>query len=89
MNIPFKDKLEKFCHGRAACSCWFDGIGKLYWGHCCVIHDIDVPYGRTKTLNQADLKLAKCVWEKSKIMAVIMYIGVRTFSWIYWRRKVK
>lgn len=69
------------------CTCWFDGS----WGDCCCEHDKDIIEARTKTAHEADWKLFKCVWNKNKIMAVIMFIGVKPISFIAWhlyRKKI-
>lgn len=77
--------LDNFCHNRGHCSCFIDGN----WGVCCLVHDEDIKFNRTKTLAEADNKLFKCIWAKNKIVAVIAWLGVRSLSWLYWYKFLK
>lgn len=31
--------IKKFCERGQRCSCFFDSLGKRYWGDCCERHD--------------------------------------------------
>lgn len=65
--------------GTNHCSCWFDGWFGKDWSSCCQEHDLDYQFQRTVTKQGADTKLRKCLVKKAgKIMAWIMYRGVRT-----------
>jgi len=66
------------------------------WGDCCYDHDTNcllaLEYLSWNMRLYADIKLYDCVYKKNKMIAHIMYIGVRfwayTFWWIgYWREK--
>jgi len=84
-------KFYDFCHRRARCSCWFDGWFGKDWAKCCLQHDIDYivqSHGMSKS--EVDLKLFRCVRERGGvIMASIMYLGNKTFSWFYWNKYSK
>lgn len=81
--------LDNFCHYRGKCSCWIDGWFGKDWSSCCAEHDADILGHRTNTVKEADMKLRDCVAKHSKIMAWVMYIGVRPLSWLYWTKKLK
>jgi molybdenum cofactor biosynthesis enzyme MoaA len=76
--------LIKFCN-KNKCTCWFDDWFGISWKECCEEHDKDIVHARTNNVHEADNKLFKCVWAKSKIMAVVMYIGVKPMSWMAWK----
>ena len=57
----------------------------LSWKNCCKQHDVD--YERqVVSRKEADKKLFICVKSKCKIVAPIMYIGVRVFGWYFWNK---
>lgn len=64
------------------CTFWIEGN----WTECCSLHDRRYE-NRRLTRKQADELLFRCVKRKSnRVMASIMYIGVRAFGW-YWYDK--
>lgn len=64
------------------CTGWDEGN----WSDCCENHDKDYGENSTKTRLQADIDLLKCVWKRSKINSVLMFIGVRLFGSRYYKR---
>ena len=55
------------------------------WQECCYVHDLD--YVRQKiTRLEADKKLLDCVKDKCKVVAYVMYIGVRSAGWWFWNK---
>ena len=62
------------------CTLWFKGT----WNECCCWHDRRYANKRL-TRYQADKLLYRCVKRKSnKIMASIMFVGVRLFGWYFY-----
>ena len=65
------------------------------WLHCCQIHDINCILALEnlsyKMRLEADIALFECVYKKNKLVAYVMYIGVRawanTFWWINYRKE--
>lgn len=66
---------------------------------CCVEHDKDYYFGGTEKERRAsDRRLYRCVKQKNKFVAGIMYLGVRIggvswlptpFRWGFGRKKIK
>ena len=58
------------------------------WSECCARHDRRY---ENKRLNrsQADRLLYRCVSKKSKVVAFIMYVGVRTIGWYFYKKANK
>lgn len=58
------------------------------WTGCCWQHDHDcllaLEYLSPKMRLEADRKLFSCVSKKNKIIACIMYFGVRIWAYTYW-----
>ena len=58
------------------------------WQECCYLHDLN--YIRQKiTRKEADKRLLSCVKERCKVVAYIMYAGVRLFGWYFWNKNKK
>lgn len=56
------------------------------WQRCCTRHDID--YTRQEmSRKEADKELLSCVKERCKVVAYIMYAGVRLFGWYFWNKQ--
>lgn len=86
MNI--KTSIYSFCHKNNS-TCFIDRftiLGKTYdWSSCARYHD--VAYVKQDiSRKEADKKLYNCVKEKCKVVAPIMYIGVRVFGWYFWNK---
>ncbi len=66
------------------CTCFPEGC----WSDCCWVHDHDCILAlenlSPKMRLIADRKLFKCVYAKNKIVACIMYFGVRIWAYTYW-----
>jgi hypothetical protein len=87
--MSLKQKLQHFFHARAKCSCWFDGWFTQDWGECCARHDHQYMNQSEHTFSKSevDKQLFKCVRQKGGvIMATVMYLGNKTFSWYYWNK---
>lgn len=65
------------------CTLWPDRIGSLDWATCCLAHDI--AYELALPRLQADLTLARCVWEVSPPMAMVMAAGVIACGWAFYK----
>jgi hypothetical protein len=64
------------------CTLWFDGT----WRECCCRHDRRYVNKRLSR-KQADKLLYRCVKRKSNaFMASVMYVGVRSFGWYFYRK---
>lgn len=64
-------------------SCTLFPDGK--WSECCRHHD--VAYAKqTVSRKEADKMLYNCVKSKCKVIAPIMYIGVRMFGLYFWNK---
>lgn len=64
------------------CTLFFEGN----WSECCARHDKRYENKRL-TRKQADRLLYRCVHKKSKkVVALIMYVGVRAFGWYFYRK---
>jgi len=59
------------------CTAWFEGN----WGHCCQAHDFHYSTMSTVSRFQADKYLYQCVKQKSKPIAILMFLGVRVLGW--------
>ncbi len=59
------------------CTLWFEGN----WGHCCEAHDFHYSAMSTISRYEADKHLYKCVKQKSRPIAILMFIGVRLFGY--------
>lgn len=70
------------------CSCWFDGWFGKSWGWACELHDerYMTTVGKGMTRWECDVELMKNVAVVSKVMAVIMFIGVRCAGWYWWSK---
>lgn len=55
------------------------------WSRCCARHDKRYESSRL-TRYQADILLYRCTKKKCKIVAPIMFIGVRLFGWYFYKR---
>ena len=81
--------MFKLCERGQKCTCWFDGWFGKDWSFCCVEHDKDYIYQRTKTKAEADKKLYKCLKIKAGyFMALIMYLAIKKspIAKMYWNR---
>jgi len=71
------------------CTCWFDGWFGKSWAECCDTHDKEymTPAGKGMTKSNVDNKLFKCVRSKGcLLMAAVMWLGNKSFSWYYWNK---
>jgi len=55
------------------------------WSYCCKRHDRRYENNRL-TRRQADILLKRCVAKENKLISYIMYLGVRTFGWLYYNK---
>lgn len=56
------------------------------YGSCCQEHDLAYSK-RLVSRSEADLKLYECIRERGRPKtAIIVYIAVRVFGWIWWGR---
>lgn len=62
---------------------WLGGTGDE-WRHCCKLHDdfYDVKRPFLEFVN-GHYELAKCVWDISPWMAVVMFIGLMTIGGLH------
>lgn len=65
------------------CTGWFDGT----WRYCCDIHD--GAYLEQVSKFQADWDLFICVTNHDPVAAILMFIGVTLFGWIWYRKNKK
>jgi 23S rRNA U2552 (ribose-2'-O)-methylase RlmE/FtsJ len=85
--MQVKVKLKNFCHKNAS-TCFVDRCCGVDWTECAVKHDLN--YIRQKiTRKEADKRLLSCVKERCKVVAYIMYTGVRLFGWYFWNKNKK
>ena len=67
------------------CTLWLEKCCGNDWSDCCHRHDLD--YVRQKiSRKEADKKLLDCVKDKCKVVAYIMYAGVRSAGWWFWNK---
>lgn len=67
-----------------SCTLFPDGT----WSKCCDLHDYQYLTQKVSR-KQADKILYDCVKSKCKVIAHIMYIGVRMFGWYFWNKNKK
>ena len=61
------------------CTCFPEGS----WDNCCAMHDRRYANKRL-TRYQADKLLYRCVAKHNKVVALIMFIGVRLGGWYFY-----
>ena len=66
------------------CTLWPDQFAGIYYGGCCLAHDIAYEFGLPKF--GADIALFKCVASKGlPAMGFVMLIGVSVFGTVFYR----
>lgn len=77
--LTAKEKYLKRQFQTDKCTGWINGIGDIYWGHCCIIHDLYMWGGGTRVhRDQADINLRECVKDAgSAFHGNLMYRAVR------------
>ena len=81
--------INKLCERGQNCTCFVDKIGKYYHGDCCKLHDFNYQKQHI-TRAKADKKFFNCLRKKTDdIIAFLMYLGVRSFGWIFWNKAKK
>ena len=67
------------------CTLWPDKFLGVYYGNCCLAHDIAYEFGLPKF--PADLALGKCVASQGlPFMGFVMAVGVGIFGWFFYKR---
>lgn len=67
------------------CTLWPDKFLGVYYGNCCLAHDIAYEFGLPKF--PADLALGKCVAAHGlPVMGLVMAIGTGLFGWFFYRQ---
>lgn len=80
------------------CTLWFDGWFGTSWRACCDVHDWaysasmpELPTADPRLA--ADVDLFACVAQSgawlAPVVAVLMFIGVRSVGWLFYRVKSK
>jgi len=76
----------KWCERGQRCTCWIDGWFGKSWAWACELHDerYMTPIGKGMTRLECDVELMKNVAVACKVMAIIMFIGVRCVGGYWW-----
>ena len=74
------------CERGQRCSCFIDRCCGYDWSEACAMHDRRYANARLSR-KQADELLRRSVKRKtnSGILSSLMYIGVRSFGWIWYK----
>ena len=64
---------------------WFPRM-RMRVEDCCNQHDEQYSKASTVSRSNADANLLRCIWKQSYFYAVVVYLGVRCFGWMFYKR---
>jgi hypothetical protein len=70
------------------CTLWPESLWGVYYGHCCLAHDIAYMVGTNRMI--ADQELAQCVASAGlPFTGFLMGLAVTWFGWLFYRKRNK